>query len=120
VPGDLIQGSGLFNGSGNVVGLVNGGGSARGSKEASALPVPGKKCPQDLNGLAFNDGQPSLPLVQEREGLRQLRERDAERRSCNLQAAQQFLERPEVRQGLGYPTPPEGLNPGYADGGPHG
>jgi hypothetical protein len=40
VPGDLIQGSGLVNGSGNAVGLVNGG-SARGSDEASAPPAPG-------------------------------------------------------------------------------
>jgi hypothetical protein len=40
VPGDLIQGSGLMNGSGNAVGLVNGG-SARGSDEASAPPAPG-------------------------------------------------------------------------------
>jgi hypothetical protein len=117
VPGDLIQGSGLVNGSGNVVGLVNGGGSACGSDEGSAPPVPGENRPQDLNGPAFNDGQPSLPLVQDREGLRRLRERDAERRSRNLQAAaQQFFERLEVRQGLGDPTPPEGFNPGYADG----
>jgi hypothetical protein len=28
VPEDIIQGSGLVNGSGNAVGLVNGGGSA--------------------------------------------------------------------------------------------
>jgi hypothetical protein len=118
VPGELIQGSGLVNGSGNAVGLTNGGGSARGLDEASAPPVPreNRPSPQDLNGPAFNDGQPSLPSVQDREGLRQLRERDAERRSHNLQAVQQFLERPEVRQGLGDPTPQEGLNFGYADG----
>jgi hypothetical protein len=98
------------------VGLVNGGSSAHGSDEASAPPVPGENCLQDLNGPAFNDGQPSLPSVQDREGLRQLRERDAERRSRNLQADQRFFERPEVRQGLGDLTSPEGLNPGYADG----
>jgi hypothetical protein len=39
VPGDLIQGIGLANGSGNAVGLVNGG-RARGSDEASAPPAP--------------------------------------------------------------------------------
>ena len=116
VPGDLIQGSGLASGSGNAVGLVNGGGSARGSDEARAPPVPRENRPQDPNGPTFNDGQPSLPSMQDREGLKQLRERDAERRSRNLQAAQQFLERPEMRQGLGDPTPQEGLNPGYADG----
>jgi hypothetical protein len=45
-----------------------------------------------------------------------LRERDAERRSRNLQAAQDFLERQELRQGLGEPAPQGGLNPGYAEG----
>jgi hypothetical protein len=54
--------------------------------------------------------------LQDREGLRRLRERDAERRSRKLQAAQDFLERPELRQGLGDPAPQGGLNPGYAEG----
>jgi hypothetical protein len=54
--------------------------------------------------------------LQDREGLRRLRERDAERRSRNLQAAQDFLERSELRQGLGDPAPQGGLNPGYAEG----
>jgi hypothetical protein len=40
VPGDSIQGNGLVNGSGNAVGLVNGGGSGWGSDEASAPPAP--------------------------------------------------------------------------------
>jgi hypothetical protein len=48
VPGDLIQGSGLVNGSGSAVGLTNGGGSARGSDEASAPPVPRKIVPTIL------------------------------------------------------------------------
>jgi hypothetical protein len=39
---DLIQGSGFVNGSGNASELVNGGESARGSDEASALPAPWK------------------------------------------------------------------------------
>jgi hypothetical protein len=67
--------------------------------------------PQDFNGPTLN----ADPL-QDREGLRRLRERDAERRSRNLQAAQDFLERPELRQGLGDPAPQGGLNPGYAEG----
>jgi hypothetical protein len=50
----------------------------------------------------------------DREGLRRLRERDAERKSRNLQAAQDFLERPELRQGLEDPVPQGGLNRGYA------
>jgi hypothetical protein len=110
VPGNLIQGSGLVNGSGNAVGLINGGGSARGSDEASAPPAPVDNPQNDLNAPTIND-----PL-QDRESLRRLRKRDAERRSCNLQAAQDFLERPELRQGLGDPAPQVGLNPGYAEG----
>jgi hypothetical protein len=111
VPGDLIQGSGLVNGSGNAVGLVNGGGSARGSDEASAPPAPVDNPQHDLNAPTIN----ADPL-QDREGLRRLRERDAERRSRNLQAAQDFLERPELRQGLEDPAPQGGLNPGYVEG----
>jgi hypothetical protein len=65
----------------------------------------------DLNAPMLN----ADPL-QDREGLRRLRERDAERRSRNLQAAQDFLERPELRQGLGDPAPRGGLNPGYVEG----
>jgi hypothetical protein len=109
VPGDLIQGSGLVNGSGNVVGLVNGG-SARGSDEASAPPAgPGYNAQHDLN-VPMGNADPLL----DREGLRRLRERDAERRSRNLQAAQDFLERPELRQGLEDPVSQGGLNWGYA------
>jgi hypothetical protein len=44
-----------------------------------------------------------------------LRERDAQARSRNLQAAQKFLERPELRQGLEDPAPQGGLNRGYAE-----
>jgi hypothetical protein len=43
-----------------------------------------------------------------------LRKRDAERRSHNLQAAQKFLERPELRQALEDPVSQGGLNLGYA------
>jgi hypothetical protein len=43
-----------------------------------------------------------------------LRERDAERRSRNLQAAQDFLERLELRQGLEDPVSQGGLNLDYA------
>jgi hypothetical protein len=110
VPGDLIQACGLVNGSGIAVGLVNGRGSARGSDEASAPPAPVDNPQQGLNAPTLN----ADPL-QDREGLRRLRERDAERRSRNLQAAQDFLERPELRQGLGDPAPQGGLNPGYAE-----
>jgi hypothetical protein len=111
VPGDLIQGSGLVNGSGNAVGLINDGGSARGSDEASAPPAPVDNPQHDLNAPTIN----ADPL-QDREGLRLLRERDAERRSRNLQAAVDFLERPELRQGLEDLVPQVGLNPGYAEG----
>jgi hypothetical protein len=111
VPGDLIQGSGLVNGSGNAVELINGGGSARGSDEASAPPGPVDNSQHDSNAPTI-----SADPLQDREGLRRLRERDAERRSRNLQAAQDFLERPELRQGLGDPVPQVGLNPGYAEG----
>jgi hypothetical protein len=109
VPGDLIQGSGLVNGSGNAIGLVNGGGSARGSDEASAPPAPVDNPLHDLNAPTIN----ADPL-QDGEGLRRLREREAERRS--RQAAQDFLERPELRPGLGDPAPQIGLNPGYVEG----
>jgi hypothetical protein len=108
VPGDLIQGSGLANGSGNAFGLVNGV-SARGSDEVSALPAPGDNPQHDLN-VPMGNADPLL----DREGLRRLRERDAERRSRNLQAAQNFLERPELRQGLEDPVSQGGLNRGYA------
>jgi hypothetical protein len=108
VPGGLIQGSGLVNGSENAVGLVNGG-SARGSDEASAPPAPVDNPQHDLNVPMVN----ADPLLN-REGLRRLRERDAKRRSRNLQAAQDFLERPELRQGLKDPVSQGGLNLGYA------
>jgi hypothetical protein len=108
VPGDSIQGSGLANGSGNTIELANGG-SARGSDEASAPPAPGDYPQHDLN-VPMENANPLL----DREGLRRLRERDAERRSCNLQAAQDFLERPELRQGLEDHVPQGGLNRGYA------
>jgi hypothetical protein len=65
----------------------------------------------DLNAPTIN----ADPL-QDGEGLRRLREREAERRSRNLQAAQDFLERPELRPGLGDPAPQNGLNPGYVKG----
>jgi hypothetical protein len=91
VPGDLIQGSGLVNGSGNAVGLVKGGGSARGSDEASAPPAPVENPQHELNGHVLN-----ADTRQDWEGLRRLRERDAQARSCNLQelacsSAQDFL-----------------------------
>jgi hypothetical protein len=108
VPGDLIQGSGLVNGSGNVVGLVNGG-SARGSDEASAPPAPGYDPQHDLNVPMEN-----ADSLLDREGLRRLRERDAERRSCNLQAAQDSLERPELRRGLEDSVSQGGLNLAHA------
>jgi hypothetical protein len=111
VPGDVIQGSGLVNGSGNAIGLINGGRSARGSDEASASPAPVDNPQHDINAPNIN----ADPL-QDGEGLRRLRERDAERRSRNLQAAQDLLERLELRQGLGDPAPQVGLNPGYAEG----
>jgi hypothetical protein len=50
----------------------------------------------------------------DREGLRRLRKRDAERISRNLKAARDFLERPELRQGLKDPVSQGGLNLGYA------
>jgi hypothetical protein len=108
VPGDLIQGSGLVNGSGNAVGLVDGG-SARGSDEASAPPAPGDNPQHELNVPMGN-----ADSLLDREGLRRLRERDAERGSRNLQGAQDFLERPELRQALEDPISQSGLNRGYA------
>jgi hypothetical protein len=108
IPGDLIQGSGLANGSDNAVGLVNGG-TARGSDEASTPPAPGDNPQHDLN-VPMENADPLL----DREGLRRLRERDAERISRNLQAAQDFLERAELRQGLEDPVSQGGLNWGYA------
>jgi hypothetical protein len=70
-PGDLIQGSGLVNGSGNAVGLeVNGGEIARGSDEASAPPAPVDNLQEDIYGPTLNADPPPLPSVQDREGLR--------------------------------------------------
>jgi hypothetical protein len=48
MPGDLIQGSGLVNGSGHEEALVNGSGSARASNEASAPPAPMENAQQDV------------------------------------------------------------------------
>jgi hypothetical protein len=57
------------------VGLVNGGGSARGSDEASAPPAPAENPRHELNGHVLN-----ADTWQDREGLRRLRERDAQAR----------------------------------------
>lgn len=84
VHGDFVQGNGLVNGSENASGLVNGGGSARGSGKASArLLAPVENPQHDCNGPTMNVFPQTLPLLQEREGLRRLRERDAVKNFCN-------------------------------------
>jgi hypothetical protein len=47
--GNVIQESGLVNGSGHEEALVNGNGSARASDEASAPPTPVKNAQPELN-----------------------------------------------------------------------
>jgi hypothetical protein len=48
VPGDLIQGSGLVNGSGNDGGLVNGSGSARACMKPARPQLPWRMPGQSL------------------------------------------------------------------------
>jgi hypothetical protein len=100
----------MVNGSSNAAGGINGGGSARASDEASAPFAPAENLQQYLNGPTLIDFPQSGPLLEDREGLRRVREREAERRSRNLQAAQEFLDQPDLREMMEDPIPVARLN----------